>query len=328
MEEVTKEGSAEISQTNQVSGDPPPTIVPKEGVTEEGSGGPPPTKKDNVDPPQVPLFNLRELKTWSFYRAVIAEFVAALLYLYVTIATIIGFVASRTRRRMYHDPCDGVGLLGIAWSFGGMIFLLVYCTAGISGGHINPAVTFGFFLVRRVSLPRAVAYIAAQCSGAICGTMLVRAFMTHLYDELGGGVNSVSQSYSRGTALGAEMFGTFVVVYTVFSATDPKRKAGDSHVPVLAPLPIGFAVFMVHLATIPITGTGINPARSLATAIVYNRPEVWDDQLIFWYGPFSGALAAAIYHRCISRATAKEPLRIRWLDCCFNCLFDHAPEFD
>lgn len=76
----------------------------------------------------------------------------------------------------------------------------------------------------------------------------------------------------------------------------------------MAPLPIGFAVFMVHLATIPITGTGINPARSFGAAVIYNKGKIWDDQWIFWVGPFVGALAAAIYHKFILRAAAMKAL--------------------
>lgn len=191
-----------------------------EEVTEEGQ-----SRKDYVDPPPAPLVDINEFKLWSFYRALIAEFIATLLFLYVTIATVIG-------HKKQHDACNGVGLLGIAWSFGGMIFILVYCTAGISGGHINPAVTFGLFLARKVSLIRAVTYMVAQCLGATCGVGLVKAFMNHEYTTLGGGANTVATGYNKGTALGAEIIGTFVLVYTVFSATDPKRNARDSHVPV------------------------------------------------------------------------------------------------
>ncbi|CAH9057045.1 unnamed protein product [Cuscuta europaea] len=272
-------------------------------VSEERQGGHLQHGKDYVDPPPAPLFDFAELKLWAFYRALIAEFVATLLFLYVTVATVIGH-----KKLSAADNCDGVGVLGIAWAFGGMIFVLVYCTAGISGGHINPAVTFGLFLARKVSLVRAVAYMAAQCLGAICGVGLVKAFMKGYYDRLGGGANGVTDGYSKGTALGAEIIGTFVLVYTVFSATDPKRNARDSHVPILAPLPIGFAVFMVHLATIPITGTGINPARSLGAAVIFNSPKVWDDHWIFWVGPFVGALAAAAYHQYILRAAAVKAL--------------------
>jgi aquaporin PIP len=128
--------------------------------------------------------------------------------------------------------CGGVGILGIAWAFGGMIFILVYCTAGVSGGHINPAVTLGLFLARKVSLVRALLYIVAQCLGAICGVGLVKGFQSAYYVRYGGGANELSDGYSKGTGLAAEIIGTFVLVYTVFSATDPKRNARDSHVPV------------------------------------------------------------------------------------------------
>ncbi|KAI4382326.1 hypothetical protein MLD38_008303 [Melastoma candidum] len=259
--------------------------------------------KDYQDPPPAPLFDLEELGKWSFHRAIIAEFIATLLFLYVTILTVIGY-----KSQSANDPCNGVGVLGIAWAFGGMIFILVYCTAGISGGHINPAVTFGLFLGRKVSLIRAILYIIAQCLGAICGCGLAKAFQKSLYEREGGGANELQAGYRKGTGLGAEIIGTFVLVYTVFSATDPKRNARDSHVPVLAPLPIGFAVFMVHLATIPITGTGINPARSLGAAVIYNKHKAWHDQWIFWVGPLIGAAAAAFYHQFILRAAAIKAL--------------------
>jgi len=257
--------------------------------------------KDYTDPPPAALIETSEFKLWSFYRALIAEFVATLLFLYITIATVIGHSRTSTN-------CGSVGVLGIAWSFGCMTFVLVYCTAGISGGHINPAVTFGLFLARKVSLPRAILYMIAQCLGAICGTGLVKAFQKSFYDRYGGGANYVHHGYTKGVGLAAEIIGTFVLVYTVFSATDPKRSARDSHVPVLAPLPIGFAVFMVHLATIPITGTGINPARSFGAAVIYGHKQSWDDHWIFWVGPFAGAALAAAYHQYILRAAAIKAL--------------------
>ncbi|XP_022755636.1 probable aquaporin PIP2-2 [Durio zibethinus] len=265
--------------------------------------------KDYRDPPPAPLIDAEELAQWSFYRALIAEFIATLLFLYVTVLTVIGYKVQTDPIKNTVDPdCGGVGVLGIAWAFGGMIFILVYCTAGISGGHINPAVTFGLFLARKVSLIRAIMYMLAQCLGAICGCGFVKAFQKTYYNNYGGGANELQTGYNKGTGLGAEIIGTFVLVYTVFSATDPKRNARDSHVPVLAPLPIGFAVFMVHLATIPITGTGINPARSFGAAVIYNKEKAWDDQWIFWVGPFVGAAIAAFYHQYILRAAAIKAL--------------------
>nr|AIP86906.1 aquaporin [Vitis heyneana] len=251
--------------------------------------------KDYKEPPPAPLFEPGELCSWSFYRAGIAEFIATFLFLYVSVLTVMGVVRADSK-------CSTVGIQGIAWAFGGMIFALVYCTAGISGGHINPAVTFGLFLARKLSLTRAVYYMVMQCLGAICGAGVVKGFEKGRYNSLGGGANVVNAGYTKGDGLGAEIVGTFVLVYTVFSATDAKRNARDSHVPILAPLPIGFAVFLVHLATIPITGTGINPARSLGAAIIYNKDHAWDDHWIFWVGPFIGAALAALYHQVVIRA--------------------------
>ncbi|KAH9660801.1 aquaporin PIP2-1 [Citrus sinensis] len=200
-------------------------------VAEQQGGGGEFSAKDYHDPPPAPLIDFEELGKWSFYRAVIAEFIATLLFLYVTVLTVIGY-KSQTDPNLNTDQCGGVGILGIAWAFGGMIFILVYCTAGISGGHINPAVTFGLFLGRKVSLIRALLYMVAQCLGAICGCGFVKAFQKSYYNRYGGGANELADGYNKGTGLGAEIIGTFVLVYTVFSATDPKRSARDSHVPV------------------------------------------------------------------------------------------------
>ncbi|XP_022156921.1 probable aquaporin PIP1-4 isoform X1 [Momordica charantia] len=255
--------------------------------------------KDYKEPPPAPLFEAGELTSWSFYRAGIAEFIATFLFLYVTVLTVMGVVRSKEAKG---NTCSTVGIQGIAWAFGGMIFALVYCTAGISGGHINPAVTFGLFLARKLSLTRAVFYMVMQCLGAIAGAGVVKGFQPKPYERLNGGANFVAPGYTKGDGLGAEIVGTFILVYTVFSATDAKRSARDSHVPILAPLPIGFAVFLVHLATIPITGTGINPARSLGAAIIFNKDKGWDDHWIFWVGPFIGAALAALYHQVVIRA--------------------------
>ncbi|CAB4270544.1 unnamed protein product [Prunus armeniaca] len=171
-------------------------------VAERGSF----SAKDYHDPPPAPLFDAVELTKWSFYRALIAEFIATLLFLYVTVLTVIGY-KSQTDPAVNADACGGVGILGIAWAFGGMIFVLVYCTAGISGGHINPAVTFGLFLARKVSLVRAVLYMVAQSLGAIAGVALVKAFQKSYYTKYGGGANELSQGYSTGVGLGAEIIG-------------------------------------------------------------------------------------------------------------------------
>lgn len=89
--------------------------------------------KDYHDPPPAPLIDVEELGKWSFYRAIIAEFIATLLFLYITVLTVIGYKSQTDPTKNTDAACGGVGILGIAWAFGGMIFILVYCTAGISG---------------------------------------------------------------------------------------------------------------------------------------------------------------------------------------------------
>ncbi|XP_054824766.1 aquaporin PIP2-7-like [Prosopis cineraria] len=98
------------------------------------------------------------------------KFITILLFLYVTIATVI------SHKKKQLGFCNSMGFLGITWAFGGMIFILIYCTANITGGHINPAVTFGLFLARKVTFIRALVYMVAWCLGAICGTGLVKAW--------------------------------------------------------------------------------------------------------------------------------------------------------
>ena len=95
----------------------------------------------------------------------------------------------------------------------------------LPGKHINPAVSFGLLLGRKISLLRTVLDVVLQCMGAICGVGIIKGIMNHPYNSLGGRANQVAAGCSQGTALGAEIIGTFVLVYTVFSATDPKRRS-------------------------------------------------------------------------------------------------------
>lgn len=97
-----------------------------------------PSQKDYREPSATPLVDGLEFRRWSFWRAGIAEFLASLLFLYVSVQTVMGYKRAT-------DPCRSVGVQGIAWSFGGMIFVLVYCTAGISGQSLPLAITFTAF---------------------------------------------------------------------------------------------------------------------------------------------------------------------------------------
>ncbi len=141
-------------------------------------------------------------------------------------------VSTARRKTLMESCCDHMRSLMERYILIFNVVMFASAAAAAAGGHINPAVTFGLFLARKVSLNRTLAYIVAQCLGAICGAGLVKGFQKSFYEEYGGGANHVQPGYSVGAALGAEIVGTFVLVYTVFSATDPKRNARDSFVPV------------------------------------------------------------------------------------------------
>jgi aquaporin PIP len=104
-----------------------------EELTEVGQSSNKPSLAKLKTPPPAPFLGLDELSKWPLYRATITEFVATLLFLYVTVLTVIGYSHQSDPSVFPDSQCGGVGVLGIAWAFGGMIFILVYCTAGISG---------------------------------------------------------------------------------------------------------------------------------------------------------------------------------------------------
>jgi aquaporin PIP len=134
---------------------------------------------------------------------------------------------------------------------------------------VNPAVTFGLFLGRKVTLLRALLYMVSQCLGAICGAGLVKAFQVSSFDRLGGGVNFVHPGYSIGSGLGAEILATFFLVFTVFSATDPKRNARDSHVPVnIHTLPLSLTPFTSFLPS-QCTSVYNNNNNKLVSKIIF-----------------------------------------------------------
>ena len=140
-----------------------------------------------------------------------------------------------------------------------------------------------------------------KCPGAICGAGMEKGFQRQDFEMLGSGINVVASGHPKLAGLGAKIIGTVILVYPVLSTIEAKGNVRDSHVSILAPLSIEFAVLLVHPATIPITGTGINPARSLGAAIIYNKGNAWNDMWISWVGPFIGVTLAILQPRVSCR---------------------------
>ena len=259
---------------------------------------------------------LRELRSAAFYRAVVAEFVGTLFFLFFVVTTVVyrtDFAGGAVKVPQQADAAQRnlVNLVGvngaaaqlmIASIFGAMITILVYGLAPVSGGHINPAVSFGLMLVRKITVCRAVFYVAAQCGGAILGTLIAASLSRDTYNAAGGAVNG-STLYGYRTIVVAEIFATALLVFVVLAAIDPARAGKVIHIGALGPVAIGGAVFAAHLALLPIDGTAINPARALGPAVVHGQ---WHQHWCFWVGPIVGASASAVFYELFFKGTADD----------------------
>jgi aquaporin TIP len=168
--------------------------------------------------------------------------------------------------------------------------VLVAATARISGGHINPAVTFAMVVTGRMKAGPGVLYVAAQLTGAVVGALLLKmVLVSSVEGNLGAHALNDSALSSDFSGLIVEIVLTFAFVFTVFAvAVDPRGPAN------LAPIAIGLAILIDHFVGVPLTGASMNPARSFGPALVANS---WDDHWVYWIGPLSGgALAGLLYY--------------------------------
>jgi aquaporin TIP len=182
----------------------------------------------------------------------------------------------------------GTDLVGVALAHGLVIAVMASAVGHISGGHFNPAVTFGFLVTRRIDPTLAAAYVGAQLFGATVGALALRALYPDGLD-LDAGVPQLGQGVSAGAGMGIEAILTFFLVWVIFATAADPRGAFKS----IAGLAIGLTITLDILAGGPLTGAAMNPARSLGPALVQN---VWDDFLVYWIGPLAGGgLAALLY---------------------------------
>ncbi len=228
----------------------------------------------------------------SYARRVFAEFLGTALLVFFAVGTAtlsFGFGLTGTSR--------SAGVATTALAFGLVLLALAYTLGPISGCHVNPAVTMGFLVSRRMSLNDAVAYWIAQLAGGIVGAIGLWAvfvgapsYSTKLQGlgTDGWGKHSMI-GLNGGGAFAAEVVLTFLFVFVVLGATSRIATPGATG------LAIGLALTTVHLVGIPLTGTSVNPARSLGPALVVHGDalnQVW----LFIVAPLvGGALAAAAY---------------------------------
>ena len=184
---------------------------------------------------------------------------------------------------------EPAGVAATALAFGLAVVAMAYTIGGISGCHINPAITFGCLLSGRISAKDACMYIIFQVIGAFIGSAILYALTANTAVE-GTGANMCQEGVTWVGALIAEIVFTCVFVLVVLGTTDSKRGAGN-----LAGLAIGLSLVLVHLVCIRYTGTSVNPARSIAPA-VFEGGQALSDLWIFIVGPLvGGALAACTW---------------------------------
>jgi aquaporin TIP len=223
-------------------------------------------------------------RTW---RAVLAEFMATMLFVFIgagAVAVVTGALP------LPAEALDTSTLTAIALAHGLAIAVLVAATARISGGHINPAVTFAMVVTGRMKAGPGVLYVAAQLTGAVVGALLLKmVLVSSVEGNLGAHALNDSALSSDVSGLIVEIVLTFAFVFTVFAvAVDPRGPAN------LAPIAIGLAILIDHFVGVPLTGASMNPARSFGPALVANS---WDDHWVYWVGPLSGgALAGLLYY--------------------------------
>jgi aquaporin Z len=196
---------------------------------------------------------------------------------------------------------EAVGNLGVAFAFGLALLAMAYAIGPVSGCHINPAVTLGLLVSRRISLPEAARYWAAQVLGAIIAAALLLVIAKARAGGYDAGVEGFGangygdhspEGYGVGAAFVAEVVLTAFLVFTVLAATDRIATVA------FAGIPIGLVLTLIHLVGIPITNTSVNPARSIGPALFvggWALEQLW----LFIVAPLVGALLGAVLHRAL-----------------------------
>ncbi len=183
----------------------------------------------------------------------------------------------------------GLGLLGISLAFGLAVVAMAYTIGGISGCHINPAITVAMLVAGKITSKDAIGYIVAQFAGALAGAAILGVIANGHPNSFGanGWGEGYLGNYSTTSAFITEMVFTFLFLYVIFNVTS---KHGNS---TMAGLAIGVTLVLIHMVAIPVTGTSVNPARSFGPAVLAGGKalsQLW----LFIAAPLVGGVLAAI----------------------------------
>jgi aquaporin Z len=203
-------------------------------------------------------------------------------------------------------PGLGIGLMGVSLAFGLTVLTMAYAIGHISGCHLNPAVSIGLWAGGRFPANKLLPYIAAQVMGAIAagGVLYLIATGKAGFDVSAGFASNGYGEHSPGgysllAALVTEIVMTMMFLFIIMGATDKRAPQG------FAPLPIGLGLTLIHLVSIPVTNTSVNPARSTGVALFvgdWATSQLW----LFWVAPIVGAILGALIYRFIGENSAED----------------------
>lgn len=198
-------------------------------------------------------------------------------------------------------PNVGIGLLGVSLAFGLTVLTMAYAIGHISGCHLNPAVSVGLWAGGRFPANQLLPYIIAQVLGAVVagGVLYLIASGKAGFDVSAGFASNGYDAHSPGgysllAALVTEVVMTMMFLFVILGATDKRAPQG------MAPIAIGFCLTLIHLISIPVTNTSVNPARSTGVAFFVGDwavAQLW----LFWVAPIVGAVLGAVIYRFIGR---------------------------
>lgn len=194
-------------------------------------------------------------------------------------------------------PDTGIGFLGVSFAFGLTVLTMAYAIGHVSGCHLNPAVSLGLWSSGKFSIGELVPYIVVQVAGGIAGAAVLYVIASGQagFDVADGFASNGYAEHSPGgysltSALVTEIVMTFMFLIIILGATDKLAPQG------FAPIAIGLGLTLIHLISIPVTNTSVNPARSTGVAVFqggWALSQLW----LFWVAPIIGALLAGVFYR-------------------------------
>lgn len=196
-------------------------------------------------------------------------------------------------------PDLGIGFMGVSLAFGLTVLTMAYAVGHISGGHFNPAVSFGLWAGGKFSTKELVPYIISQLTGAILAATALFFIISGKsdFESIGGfaanGYGALSPGgYNMASAFIAEFLLTMFFLLIILGSTNERAPKG------FAPIAIGLGLTLIHLISIPITNTSVNPARSMSQAI-FAGGEYLTQSWLFWIAPIAGAIVAGFIHKSL-----------------------------